>query len=776
MYERIPQELKSLKQWGLFKLIWKPERNKYTKIPIDPYTGHDGKSNDPQTWADFDTALQAMQDLGMDGLGFYFTPPYVGIDVDHIGADLDRWKRGDTDDNEVQRFLTITKSYAETSVSGTGLHIIVKGRIPGDRRRKGPVEMYTTGRFFAMTGELIGSYPEVNEPDPKLMQLLYDRYLKTDNVVKLPADQLPQLNDLSESEIITRAESSRTGQRFKLFMNGGWESLYTSQSEADLAFANDLAFWTGRDFTKMDSIFRQSSLMRPKWDERHGKTNYGVATLNKAINETHDVFTQRKAPLKYQFEFAKKDQPKKKKVPPRSWDDTGNTDRFMDQYGDLMKYSFIDKNWMIYNGSYWEIDETGQVHSLADQVIDSMKHEKLVVPPDSDLTEEKAMKAFQKHIKHSRSNSGKKALIDEIKHRVPVLHGEFDSDKTLLNVANGYVDLTSGLLHEHDITKMFSRQTRTEYTDTIDAPEWQQFLDQIFNKDQELIDYVQKAVGYSLTGSTKEQVMFILYGNGRNGKSIFIDTIADALGNYARSMQADSIMVKQNKSAANSDIARLEGARLVTSSEPNDGLRLDEGLVKQLTGGDTVTARYLYGKEFEFKPEFKLWLATNHKPIIRGTDDGIWRRLMLIPFAVKIPDNRVDKDLKYKLQREEVGILNWAVEGALKWQREGLKAPESVRQASRDYRNEMDVTSEFLEECCTLSEHETVRAAELYRRYKNWAGDNSQYLMNSTKFGKEMMKKFDRKRDSQGNYYLGLSVNEIHQPFEIITRHPKRKM
>lgn len=116
MYERIPQELKSLKQWGLFKLIWKPERNKYTKIPIDPYTGHDGKSNDPQTWADFDTALQAMQDLGMDGLGFYFTPPYVGIDVDHIGADLDRWKRGDTDDNEVQRFLTITKSYAETSV------------------------------------------------------------------------------------------------------------------------------------------------------------------------------------------------------------------------------------------------------------------------------------------------------------------------------------------------------------------------------------------------------------------------------------------------------------------------------------------------------------------------------------------------------------------------------------------------------------------------------------------------------------------------------------
>lgn len=772
MYEKIPAELKSLKQWGLFKLIWKEEREKYTKIPIDPYTGHDGRSNDPSTWADFDTALKAMQDLGMDGLGFYFTPPYVGIDVDHIEQELDRWKRGDKDDNEVQHFLTITKSYAETSISGTGLHIIVKGTIPGDRRRKGNVEMYTSGRFFAMTGELIGSYDEINEPEPKLMQLLYDRYLKTDNVVQMPNSAIPQLNDLSESEVITRAESSRTGQRFKLFMKGGWERFYPTQSEADLAFANDLAFWTGRDFAKMDSIFRGSSLMRPKWDERHGKTTYGVATLNKAINETHDVFSQRKAPLKYRFGFAEKSQPKKKKLPPRSWDDTGNADRFMDHYGELVKYSFTDKDWMVYNGSYWESDDTGQVHSLVDQVVSGMKHEKLVIPADSDLTEDKAMKEFQKHIKHSRSNSGKKAMIDEIKHRVPVLHGEFDSDKTLLNVANGYVDLTSGILHEHDISKMFSRQTRIEYTDTIDAPEWEQFLNQIFDSNRELIDYVQKAVGYSLTGSTKEQVMFILYGNGRNGKSIFIDTIADALGNYARSMQADSIMIKQNSSAANSDIARLEGARLVTSSEPNDGLRLDEGLVKQLTGGDTVTARYLYGKEFEFKPEFKLWLATNHKPIIRGTDDGIWRRLMLVPFAVKIPDNRVDKDLKYKLQREEVGILNWAVEGALKWQREGLQAPASVREASRTYRNEMDVTSEFMDECCVVGDHEMVRAGELYQRYKHWATDNSQYLMNSTKFGKEMGKKFEKKHDMQGTYYRGLSLKQFEQPFNLIARRP----
>lgn len=764
MYERIPQELKSLKRWGLYKLEWQPERGKYTKYPKDPSNGGNGKSNDPATWSDFETALQAMGDYGMDGLGFYFQPPYVGIDVDHLDQDLDRWRAGEVDENEVQHFLTITKSYAETSVSGTGIHIIVKGEIPGDRRRKGNVEMYTSGRFFAMTGNQIGPYNEINRPKPKLMELLYDRYLRTSSEVPLANNQLPQLNNLSETEVIARAESSRTGQRFRMFMEGGWEQFYTSQSEDDLAFANDLAFWTGRDFAKMDSIFRQSNLIRGKWDEKHGKTTYGVATLNKAINETHDVFNHPKAPLKYNSEFGTQTEGKKD-TPPRSYDDTGNADRFIDRYGGLVKYSFTDKTWIVYNGSYWVTDETGQVHSLVDNVVENMKNEKVGIPPNSELSEKHATEKFQKHIQRSRSNSGKKAMMEELKHRVPVLHGEFDNDKTLLNVANGYIDLSNGILNDHDIKKLFSRQASVAYSETIDAPKWKLFLNQIFNNNQELIDYVQKAVGYSLTGSTKEQVMFILYGNGRNGKSIFIDTIVDTLGNYARSMQADSIMVKNNSSTVNSDIARLEGARLVASSEPNDGLRLDEGLVKQLTGGDTVTARYLYGKEFEFKPEFKLWLATNHKPFIRGTDDGIWRRLMLIPFAVKISDNRVDKDLKYKLQREEVGILNWAVEGAIKWQREGLKPPESVVQASQDYRNEMDVTAGFMEECCTVGKGELVRASQLYQRYKQWTNDNSQYLMNSTKFGTEMGDKYIKKRDSRGVYYVGLSLRMNAKPF-----------
>lgn len=758
-YENIPNELRSLKQWGLFQKIWQPERNKYTKIPHNALNGGAGKSNDPSTWVDFKTALEALKTYQMDGLAFFFANGYVGLDIDHIGDELDKFRSGDYQENTVSQAITMTKSYMEVSISGSGIHAIFKGKIPGTRRRKGNVEMYDSGRFFALTGNTIGQYQnEVNVVTADVMKLMYHKYFGEDNVVTINNHNPIKPNDLDVDEVIKRAEMSRTGDRFKVFMNGGWEGFYPSQSEADLAFANDLAFWTGRDFNKMDQIFRTSNLFRPKYDEKHGKTTYGVALLNKAINEAHETFDPKRMPLrKYQFNFAK-DEDKQAETPPRSWDDTGNADRFMDTFGKLVKYSYIDKCWYCYNGGYWETDNEGKVAQYIDMTVDNMRNEKLHVSADVDP--EKAKEAWDKFLKKTRSNSSKKAILNEVQHRVPVLHGEFDQDKTLLNTSNGYVDLSSGILYEHDIKKMFSQQADVDYTDNIDCPEWSEFLDQIFDNDQELIHYIQKAVGYSATGSIKEQVMFILYGNGRNGKSIFIDTISDILGTYAKSMQADSIMVRQNSSGANSDIARLESARLVTSSEPNEGVRLDEGLVKQLTGGDKVTARYLYGKEFEFKPQFKLWLATNHKPIIRGTDDGIWRRLMLIPFKVQIPTDKVDKDLKYKLQRESIGILNWIVEGALMWQREGLNPPASVTNASRQYREEMDVISLFVDDCCEVSDSYRAPAGELFKKYQSWANDNSEYSMSKQKFGREMRQKFEMKKTMNGRFYLGLKISQ----------------
>ena len=752
MYEQIPEELRSLKSWGLYKRIWQPEKNKYTKIPYSALTGTKTSSTEPGQWVTFDEALQALSAYSLDGLGFFFGNGYVGIDVDHIGADLDRMYAGDVTDNVAWEFMSGLKSYTELSMSKTGIHIIIKGKIPGDRRRKGNVEMYESGRFFAMTGNRIGAYLTVNSPD---LKPLYTKYLEPRSVISLPNSKAPQPNNLSADEIIAKMLSSRTGERINLLLNGGWEQFYTSQSEADIALANDLAFWTGRDFSRMDEIFRGSSLMRDKWDEKRGKTTYGVATLNKAINDTSSVYHPERERPKYDLGFIT-DSGKPKSFKPHSWDDTGNADRFVDRYGKVARYSFIDKGWYIYNGAFWEFDQRGLLRTMIDNTVADLKNEKPYTPPDVDP--DKAEKEWAKFCKTSRGNRGKRAMEDELQHRLPVTTDEFDADQSLMNVDNGYIDLSDGTLHDHEIKKMFSKQSSVEYSDTVDCPEWKAFLKQTFNGDEELTDYIQKAVGYSLTGSVEEQVMFILYGSGRNGKSVFMDTLKHIAGSYSRTMQAKSIMVQQTSGGANSDIARLKGARLVSASEPNEGVRLDEGLIKELTGGESVTARFLYGREFEFKPEFKLWLSTNHKPIIRGTDDGIWRQLMLIPFTHQVPVDQIDKRLTYKLERESIGILNWAVDGALKWQREGLQPPQSVRDASLAYRNEMDVLELFVNDCCEKGPDYEAPAGQLYDTYVKWAESTGEYKMRKQKFGAEMQKKFEYARQRDGRKYVALRV------------------
>jgi putative DNA primase/helicase len=343
----------------------------------------------------------------------------------------------------------------------------------------------------------------------------------------------------------------------------------------------------------------------------------------------------------------------------------------------------------------------------------------------------------------------------------------FDKDKHLLNVQNGYINLKTGDLHNHDREKYFSKIASIEYTDKIDYPLWNDFLHDIFDGNQDLINYIQRAVGYSLSGSTEEQVMFILYGNGRNGKSVFLDIITEILGNYTTNIQPQTLMVKPMSGSANSDIARLQGARLVTTTEPNDGMRFDEGLVKQITGGDAVTARFLYGDEFDYDPEFKLWMATNHKPFIRGTDDGIWRRMVIIPFTVQIPEHKVDKNLKYKLRREMTAILNWAVEGYQEWKRIGLNEPSIVKQQRQVYRTEMDVVELFIEECCIRKSGEREKASDLYAVYSSWAKENNQHLMSNTKFGKEMAQKF-QKVTSNGVRYLGIQIKRGHND-DVIT-------
>ncbi|MCM1506976.1 MAG: phage/plasmid primase, P4 family [Ruminococcus flavefaciens] len=283
------------------------------------------------------------------------------------------------------------------------------------------------------------------------------------------------------------------------------------------------------------------------------------------------------------------------------------------------------------------------------------------------------------------------------------------------------------------------------------------FLNQIFNNDKELIRYIQKALGYSLSGDTSEQCAFFLYGTGRNGKSTFLEVVRRIMGDYVTNIQPESIMIKASTNTANSDIARLKGARLVTSVEPNEGMRLNEGLLKQLTGDDMITARKLYGDEFEFRPEFKLWMATNHKPTIRGTDLGIWRRINIIPFTVTIPETAVDRNLSRKLMKELPDILAWIVEGYKLWKAEGLRKPKVIADAVEEYRNEMDVISAFLASDYVMQGGE-VKAQALYAVYCQWADECNEYKMPSRKFGLEMTKRYNKRKTNGQNVYSGISL------------------
>ena len=767
-YQNIPQELRNLKQWGLFELKWVEARKKNTKIPINPYDGSAGKSNDPNTWSDFDTAMRALNDVERaDGLAFYFANGYVGLDIDHIDSNLEDWRAGDNDPNNlVNKFQDLTdNTYMEVSQSGTGIHAIFKGKIPGKRRRKGNYEMYQTGRFFALTGNNIIPDPTIKSMSDDEMKTLYEFLFGKDNVVQLhsESDNITPV-DLSVVEIIKRAENSaKTGTRFTMFMKGGWEQFYSSHSEADMAFANDLAFWTGRDFHKMDTIFRNSSLMREKFDEKHGAVTYGTSLLNKAINETQNIYNpesdSQDSESSYTFSF---NEDKTKKIMPRSWDDQGRGLRMRDQFATVLKFNAVDKKWFFFNGSYWQEDIGNQkVELAAERVANSIKKEKPELSFSTKTDEDKAINEWYRFQKDSRSHMAKMHMIDEFKKYVIVKHGEFDKEDMLLNTESGYVDLSNGELHDHDIDKKFSHQTVAEYSDNVDAPLWEKFLNQIFNNDEELIHYVQKAIGYSFTGSVDEQCLFILNGRGRNGKSVFSNVVSDVAGNYAKQMNVQTIVAKKNQSgSANSDIARLEGARIVTSSELNEGDRFDESLVKQLTGGDKILARFLYGSEFEYKPKFKIWMATNHLPIIRGTDDGIWRRIKIIPFNIQIPKEKVDKKLEYKLKAEYTGILNWIVQGAIMWQQEGLEDPEAVTKVIETYRAEMDPLDAFLEECCTTGQNYSIKAREMYDAYHEWAKESEEYKMSLNKFGREMSKKLLRVKKRDGWYYVGLKLKE----------------
>jgi putative DNA primase/helicase len=325
-------------------------------------------------------------------------------------------------------------------------------------------------------------------------------------------------------------------------------------------------------------------------------------------------------------------------------------------------------------------------------------------------------------------------------------------------VENGTIDLKTGELREHRQEDMITKIASIRYDKDAGCPIWKNFLMEIMNYNAELIRFIQTAADWAITGDTSEQSMFILYGTGTNGKSAFLNTIMTLLGDYAIATPTETFMKKNGEQISN-DIARLRGTRFVTTTEAEQGKRLSEPLIKQITGNDRMTARFLYGEFFNFVPTFKIFMATNHKPVIKGTDHGIWRRIKLIPFTTRIPEERQDKYLEEKLRGEASGILNWLLEGTRLWREGGLKVPTVILNATDEYRSEMDVIGNFLKECCVQREGATIRIRELFKAYQEWCGENNEHAC-SERFLSLRLKElgFEKGRTAEARFWSGLAL------------------
>lgn len=407
-----------------------------------------------------------------------------------------------------------------------------------------------------------------------------------------------------------------------------------------------------------------------------------------------------------------------------TYDDTGDAMFFADHFRDIARYSYSAKTWYKFTGKYWTEDMNGGIRKLMNDAIKLRQ---------SEATDEEQVKAdFVKHMKRLRSASSKKAVLDEAEHLLAVSPEDFDKDKMLFNCENGVFDLEEGRLKKHDASLFMEHHSDVTYDKNAKAPQWEQFLKEIFNADNEVIEFIQSVIGYALTGDTSEQVMFFLIGKGRDGKSVFLEIISQLVGTYSKNIQSQTLMAKTNFSSANPDIARLKSTRVVTSSEINKGNKLDESLVKQLTGNDVVTARFLYGRYFEFRPQFKVFMALNYTPLITGVDDGIWRRLIFLNVK-QVPKEEQDRGLVEKLKKELSGILNWAIEGCCRWLKEGLVIPEKIIETTTTYRREMNPIEEYIQNKCVLIPGARTPASTLYDEYKLFSGKST--TLSQSKFG-----------------------------------------
>jgi putative DNA primase/helicase len=440
--------------------------------------------------------------------------------------------------------------------------------------------------------------------------------------------------------------------------------------------------------------------------------------------------------------------------------DLGNAERLARLKGERLRFDHRRARWLVWGDHRWLPDSDGAAMRMAIAVA---RQQHLKSATIEDLNDQRAA---VKWTLNSQSRKSLEAAMALAKNLDPIRDSgdQWDADPWLLGCPNGVLHLDTGEFRHGRPEDRITLQTGIDYNPDAECPRWLQFLDEVFGDDESLIDFVQMAVGYTLTGDTREEVLFLLHGQGSNGKTKFLGALEHVLGDYAATTPFTTL--ERHRDGARSttnDLAALDGKRLVIASETGEGSRFDEQRIKALTGGDKIAARFLFKEFVEFRPAAKFWISVNHRPTVADDSYGFWRRVHLIPFNQTFEGDRRDLDLEAKLRAEAEGILAWAIRGQLAWKLAAhLTPPTIVTTATTEYRSESDLLGDFLSTRCVTGEGLQTASRDLWNAYLSWANDeglSDRERMTRTKFGRRIGDRFPRPaHHGAGRSYSGIGL------------------
>ncbi|OLN23943.1 hypothetical protein BTO30_00490 [Domibacillus antri] len=736
MYKNIPKEMREMKQWVCYKAV--PRGEKITKVPVNPNTGMNMDSNSVENWLSFEEAIQYTGKNFITGIGFVFTEA-----DDLVGIDIDGCVENGIFNQVAEEILCQLKgkAYAEYSPSGKGIHLITKGAKTSTRSKNSEygLEVYQNKRYFTVTGNMLNGYDKIEWATDGINSICTTFLEKGDEDEQLVL--LSQREEVRDESIIDVMFRGKSGHRLKSLYEGDWKGYYQSQSEADMALCNALAFYTAKDASQMDVLFRKSGLYRSKWDSIHyadGST-YGDVVIGKAIKDTGNVFERESQRNKAESKKPDIPKPAIQKAELPHWYMKGQSSiTFMP--GILAKHIQSEETLLYANEHFFQYHQ-GVYQHIDEQQIKTKIQSKLID-------------------EHSKSSHVRDTL-DQLKNRLWHNGDLFESPmlKNRINFKNGILNLQTGLLEEHSPDIFTSIQINANYIETAEYPIFKGFMESVLSKEDQLI--AQEMLGYFLIAETIAEKAFILYGPGRTGKSTFLKVVENLLGKKNISNVPLQDLSHQFKSSLL--FGKLAN---IYADLPNKALQ-DTGIFKTLVSGDTIVAEEKFRTPFSFSNKARLLFSCNELPsnYIDRTD-GFYRRLIILPFVRQVPQGEIDTGLQAKLQNEVDGIVQWAITGLKRLTANNYQFTKSstTQNLLFEYKKQSNNVIWFVTEHCELNVNGQEHSQNLYNHYKKMCLENNMQAISQTKFNKALLSEYGRQilktEDSHKRVvFKGISIN-----------------